>query len=111
MLVSRWFYQDRGPKDWQKSRPTDHIVCGDLTRISVQAGSYSYCDPRENNADEYTEMEVALSQGYEGPLLKYADDLGICAYVPTEEIVKAINHHGGYRNSVFPGAKGFKLWN
>ena len=40
------------------SEPRPAIVCADGTRYSVQASRGHYCTPREDNAPEYSSVEV-----------------------------------------------------
>lgn len=46
------------PREWAGA-PVSHITCGDGTVMSVQAGRYHYCEPRDN-VGPWTHVEVML---------------------------------------------------
>lgn len=75
-----------------KVRP--HIFCKDGLELSVQASSGHYCAPREDNAEEYTHVEVLCPVLTVRSLCKYSTG-GVCAMVPVEAVDNVIKRHGG----------------
>lgn len=84
--------------DWERVVP--RLVCKDGFSMSVQASSYHYCSPREDNAFNYMSVEVGYPTERVEELMEYAEDpadpLGtVYGWVPVEVVNKVINQHGG----------------
>jgi hypothetical protein len=91
--------------DWLRFTPYG-IVRRTLTGIgedaglSVQAGKYLYCSPRENQVP-WTAVEVGfLSFVPSAVMMEYAEEADkptetVYGYVPIEIVVDEINAHGG----------------
>lgn len=89
----------RGPLE-VPGNPVPAIVCADGFKMSVQACSYTYCTPRQNQGP-WTHVEVGFPSAREKTLMPYidgdeADATGtVYGYVPVEIVVEIINRHGG----------------
>ena len=78
----------------------EKIVCADGFTMSVQASEFSYCTPRKNLADIYTEVEVGYPSHPEDLLMEYAEDPDrptdtVYAWVPCTVVTTIIAKHGG----------------
>ena len=54
------------------------IECADGFSMSVQASVHNYCEPRNDNAVSYTEVEVGFANDYESLLAPYAENKAKC---------------------------------
>ena len=78
-----------------------HVVCEDGFRMSVQASSGHYCEPRDDNAPVYTAVEVGFPSEAEPLLMQYIDgDMSaptenVYGWVPAHVIHAVIAKHGG----------------
>lgn len=70
--------------------------------ISIQANDYTYCEPRENKAWPYTEVELGFPSELDHLIDIYAEDPGttetVYGYVPIKVVNKLIKKHGGIIN-------------
>tara|TARA_R110000868_G_scaffold298_5_gene2482 strand:- start:1486 stop:1788 length:303 start_codon:yes stop_codon:yes gene_type:complete len=74
-------------------------VCADGFTISIQASSYHYCEPR-NNEGPYTHVEVGFPNRHENRLAPYGDDNNdIFPFVPAGVIDDIIRAHGGLKDA------------
>tara|TARA_Y100000310_G_C20469182_1_gene709133 strand:- start:605 stop:916 length:312 start_codon:yes stop_codon:yes gene_type:complete len=85
----------------------EKIVCVDGFSMSVQAGAGSYCEPRVNDAQKYTEVEVGFPSDYESLLAPYAEDKEdytgtVYGWVPADIIVTVCAKHGGVVTGELP---------
>ena len=76
------------------------IICKDGFGMSVQASSGNYCEPREDFANFYTEVEVGYPSERESLLMEYAEDPAnptetVYGWVPADIIRHIIDKHGG----------------
>ena len=83
------------------------IVCADGFSMSVQAGGGSYCEPRVDDAQEYTEVEAGFPSAYESLLAPYAENEEdytgtIYGWVPADIIVIVCAKHGGVVSGDLP---------
>jgi len=83
------------------------VVCADGFAMSVQASESAYCDPRENNAEHYTEVEVGFPSIKEPLLMEWAEDPRrptdtVYAWVPCERVSLVIAKHGGMVSGELP---------
>jgi hypothetical protein len=88
------------------------IVCADGFSMSVQAHEGSYCTPRVNNADFYTEAEVGFPSEREPMLMEYCESPNkptdtVYGWVPRQVIINVIAKHGGMVEGGLPA--GFPL--
>jgi hypothetical protein len=94
----------------------DCIVCKDGFTMSVQHGEGLYCEPRINNAERYTEVEVGFPSNAEPLLAQYQETLmdmegeelppteSVYPYVPSCLIPLICMSHGGIvRGELPPG--------
>tara|TARA_B110000438_G_scaffold285610_1_gene315889 strand:- start:41 stop:301 length:261 start_codon:yes stop_codon:yes gene_type:complete len=80
--------------------------------MSVQAHEGSYCTPRVNNADFYTEAEVGFPSERESMLMEYCESPDtptdtVYGWVPRQVIINVIAKHGGMVEGGLPA--GFPL--
>lgn len=88
------------------------VVCADGFRMSVQAHEGSYCTPRVNDADFYTEAEVGFPTERESLLMEWAENPDrptktVYGWVPRQVIINVIAKHGGMVSGELPA--GFPL--
>ena len=80
-------------------RPTKHIMCSDGFRISVQANRNAYCEPREDEAWPYDEVELGYPSELDELIREYAEDEDttetVFPYVPIGVVNELIDRHGG----------------
>lgn len=87
------FLKENPTTETNKVRP--HIFCKDGLELSVQASSGHYCAPREDNALEYTHVEVLCPNHVLHSLRKYSKPSDVCAMVPVDLLDRIIKRHGG----------------
>jgi hypothetical protein len=80
--------------------PVPPIVCVDGFEISVQASECHYCQPREDNAPQYTHVECGFPNAEPELILEYAENPDdptetVYGYVPIELVEQLITLHGG----------------
>ena len=83
------------------------IVCADGFTMSVQAHQGAYCDPRVDNADTYTTVEVGFPSTREEMLMEWAESPNrptetVYAWVPTTVVRDVIAKHGGIASGDLP---------
>ena len=84
-----------------------HVVCADGFTMSVQAAETAYCEPRIDNAERYTKVEVGYPSREEPILLEYAEmpdrptNTGY-AYVPSHVVATVCAAHGGIVEGELP---------
>ena len=76
------------------------VVCADGFEMSVQASETNYCEPRIDNAERYTAVEVGFPNREEDLLLPWAEDRQaptntVYGWVPVERVALVIAKHGG----------------
>lgn len=81
---------------------TKRIKCTDGFSISVQASEYHYCEPRENKAWPYSEVELGFPNQLDSLIANYAEDPDttetVYGYVPIDIVNELIAKHGGIAN-------------
>jgi hypothetical protein len=90
--------------------PYPHIVCNDGFTFSVQIGIGAYCFPREENAEEYLEIEVGFPSEKEDLLMGYCENPSdptntVYGYVPAEIVNSVIEKHGGFAGTITSKAR------
>lgn len=84
-----------GTREWAGA-PVSHVTCGDGTVLSVQAGRYHYCEPR-NNEGPWTHVEVTLISN-NVPLRYFdVDDDGIAGGVPLRAVAHEVYSRGSIK--------------
>lgn len=82
--------------------PTKHVLCRDGFHISIQANDYTYCEPRENKAWPYSEVELGFTSELDNLIDIYAEDPDttetVYGYVPIKVVNKLIKKHRGIIN-------------
>ena len=76
------------------------IVCADGFFMSVQANEGAYCDPRINNAEKYTSVEIGYPSHREEIIMPWVEDPAsptdtVYAFVPIGRVNDVIAKHGG----------------
>jgi len=82
--------------------PAPRVVCADGFSMSVQVSSGSYCTPRIDDADFYSEAEITLPSEVEPLIMEFAEradrpTFTVYGYVPVSIIDEVIAKHGGFR--------------
>ena len=77
-----------------------HVVCVDGFSMSVQANEGAYCDPRIDDAERYSAVEVGYPSEEEPLLMTYVEDESrptdtVYPFVPSEIVSLVIAKHGG----------------
>jgi len=83
------------------------VECADGFSMSVQASSRNYCEPRIDNANEYTAVEVGFPSDYEPMLVPWVEDPDdytgtVYGWVPAQVIVDVCAKHGGVVSGDLP---------
>lgn len=84
----------------QEVRPC--IYCNDGFSVSVQASQFAYCDPRVDDADFYSSVELGYPSEPIPELLEYRDgdepDVNnVFGYVPVQKVDELLACHGGIK--------------
>ena len=89
-------------------RSYERIVCEDGFSMSVQASSGNYSDPRADDADKYTAVEVGFPNKREELLMPFIENPegsptdSVYGWVPSETIVLVCAKHGGIVSGQLP---------
>lgn len=83
------------------------VVCADGFEMSVQASAAHYCEPRRDDAAEYSCVEVGFPSECEWELMPWAEDPDtptgtVYSYVPVTAIRSVIEKHGGMVKGELP---------
>lgn len=80
---------------------TKRMECMDGFSISVQASSGHYCQPRENEAWPYREVELGYPSEVDNSISDYAEDPDtnetVFGYVPIDIVNQLVEKHGGIK--------------
>ena len=76
------------------------VICSDGFSMSVQASSGAYCEPREDDAKSYSEVEVGYPSSEESDLMEWAESPErptdtVYVSVPSKIVRAVIEKHGG----------------
>lgn len=98
-MIQEWLRQTRGYAN--KIRRPD-LICNDGFSMSVQASTFTFCEPLSNTANSYSKVCV-LSPSEKEPLLEpygVENKSGtiIYRYVPVEIVDKIISKHDGIKS-------------
>ena len=79
-------------------------VCNDGFNVSIQASSSHYCEPREDNLPEYTEVELGYPSMVDALIKDYAEDPDdlcntVYGHVPIELVDELLAKHGGLKET------------
>ena len=90
-----------------------HVVCNDGFRLSVQASSFHFCEPRIDNAEKYVSFECGMPSEAEPLLMPYIQQVGaiwqgwgewqqdpresVYEFVPKAILKKIFKKRGGIR--------------
>ena len=85
----------------------DRVVCADGFTMSVQASEYSYSEPRTNDAQRYTAVEIGFPSEKEDVILEWAEDPKnpedtVYPYVPSHVVASVCAKHGGIVEGELP---------
>jgi len=83
------------------------IRCADGFSMSVQANSTAYCEPRIDNAEKYTAVEIGFPSQEEPLLIEWAEAPDrptetVYAWVPADRVSLVIAKHGGVLEGQLP---------
>ena len=83
------------------------VVCADGFRMSVQADEFTYCSPRINGAETYTQVEIGFPSEYEELIIDWAEDREdptetVYGYVPVSVVTNVLAKHGGMVSGKVP---------
>ena len=90
-----------------KRKRNKRVHCKDGFSMSVQADQYAYCNPRVDEAQTYTEVEVGYPNRMEPLLSDYCEDPTrpcdtVYGYVPANIVSLVITKHGGLVEGTVP---------
>ena len=82
------------------------VLCKEGFAMSVQANSYAYCSPK-NDDGPYTSVEVGYPSEIENLIINYAEDSEaltdtVYGYVPVGTVYLVITKHGGMVSGQVP---------
>ena len=90
------------------------VVCADGFSMSVQADEFTYCSPRVNGAETYTQVEIGFPSEYEELIIDWAENRDqptetVYGYVPVSVVTNVLAKHGGMvKGEVPPGVAPLK---
>ena len=89
-----------------KHKKYEVVQCEDGFSMSIQAGEYNYCEPR-NNVGPYSAVEVGYPSEAEPLISQYAEDPDcltgtVYGWVPSEKVMDVIVKHGGAISGEIP---------
>ncbi len=73
--------------------PVSHVTCGDGTVLSVQAGHYHYCEPRDNTGP-WSHVEVMVIHGGAMRYFEAEDGGDPAGRVPLRAVAQEIHSRG-----------------
>ena len=76
------------------------VICEDGFAMSVQAHEGAYCIPRDNDAEEYEQVEIGFPSQREELIMLWCESPdeptdAIYAYVPVDVVTNVLVKHGG----------------
>tara|TARA_Y100000034_G_C6890709_1_gene409653 strand:- start:1534 stop:1848 length:315 start_codon:yes stop_codon:yes gene_type:complete len=85
----------------------EKVVCEDGFTVSIQASKGNYCDPRIDDADLYTEVELGYPSQTDWLIIEYAEDKDIptetiYGWVPVHTVYLLLTKHGGVVSGEVP---------
>ena len=81
----------------------ERVICADGFTVSVQANEGAYCTPRQDNAEQYTEVELGFPSAHEELIMDWMEVYGedpdptdsVYPYVPVSVVTNVIAKHAG----------------
>ncbi len=96
------FLKENYNEDHGVWKPVKRVECADGFSISIQAGFYTYSEPRCDKAWPYTKVELGFPSEQDHLIDIYAEDPDttqtVYGYVPIKVVNKLIKKHGGIIN-------------
>ena len=88
----------------KKNKP---VICADGFSMSVQASHTSYCQPRIDEAERYSEVEIGFPNAKEELLMEWCEEPDdptgtVYGYVPAQVVTNVIAKHGGMVDGELP---------
>ena len=88
-------------------RQNEEIICKDGFTMSVQANETAYCEPRIDDAERYTAVEIGYPSMPESLLMEWAQDKKnptntVYGRVPSERVSLVCVKHGGIVSGELP---------
>ena len=88
-------------------RHNEEIICKDGFTMSVQANETAYCEPRIDDAERYTAVEIGYPSMPESLLMEWAQDKKnptntVYGRVPSERVSLVCVKHGGIVSGELP---------
>ena len=84
-------------------RPIELVVCNDGFKISIQAGKYYYCKPKDNSGP-WTHFELGFPSHLDDLISHYAEEKHtkntVFPYVPKALVELLLDKHGGIKEDV-----------
>lgn len=92
---------------WKLPKSYERIFCKDGFNMSVQANRTAYSSPREDDAKEYTHVEVGFPSKPEPLLMEWVETDGdptdnVYCWVPVGVIRAVLEKHGGMVGGELP---------
>ena len=86
------------------------IICADGFTVSVQANEGAYCTPRQDDAEQYTQVELGFPSAREELIMSWIEIIGedidptdsVYPYVPVSVVTNVIAKHGGIVSGEVP---------
>jgi|ETNvirnome_6_100_1030635.scaffolds.fasta_scaffold20890_3 hypothetical protein len=87
------------------------VICADGFSVSVQANEGAYCTPRQDSAEQYTEVELGFPSAPEELIMDWIESYGdpppdptgaVYPYVPVSVVTNVIAKHGGIVSGEVP---------
>jgi hypothetical protein len=83
------------------------VVCADGFKMSVQAHDGAYCNPRANDAEEYSQVEIGFPSQREELIMPWCEDSDhptdtVYGYVPVDVVTNVLVKHGGIVEGQIP---------
>jgi len=85
----------------------ERVVCADGFSMSVQADEFTYCSPRIDKAEKYTQVEIGFPSESEDLIIDWAEDRDkptetVYGYVPVSVVTSVLAKHGGMVSGAVP---------
>jgi len=94
--------RDKATENRMSYEQVPPLVCRDGLKLSIQASSYHYCEPK-NHVGPWKSMELGFPSRSVPELRQWREDLGddspdgecVFGWVPVDMLLKTIEKHGG----------------
>lgn len=100
-MIQKWLRQT---KDYANKIKRPDLVCNDGFSMSVQASTFTFCEPLSDVANSYSKVYVSSPSEAEPLLEPYGVENKsgtiIYRYVPVEIVDKIITNHGGIKADI-----------